>query len=201
VKKSLFSLVAMYTLSGMVYAGGGVAQVEEPVAPIMEESSPYYLGIGFGQIAVNDDTTSEEFSSSSMMLQAGYQFNRYVALEGRYTYGFNTDYDKGNTAGIPGGYDGDLSNWGLYVKPMYPIGQFSIYALLGYGGVMLDNLAGGDAYEDGFQWGAGLSYSVTEHISLFADYVKLYDDKGFDYRALSDDIEADSWTVGMSYRF
>ena len=135
------------------------------------------------------------------MLQAGYKYNAYVALEGRYTFGFSTDYKQGDLPDGTIGYDGDPSIWGIYLKPVYPIGNFSLYALLGYGGVMLEDIAGGDAYESGFQWGIGASYAFTEHISGFVDYVSLYDDTGFDYRARLDDVDSDTWTLGVSYRF
>jgi opacity protein-like surface antigen len=165
------------------------------------EQSPFYLGIGIGDASVNDDDTSEEFSATTLMLQAGYQYNEYIALEGRYTFGLDMDYSPGNTNSLSSDYDGDFSSWGLYVKPMYPIGNFSLYALLGYGGVMLDNLAGGDAYESGFQWGLGAGYAMSENYTVFVDYVSLYDDTGFDYRARLDDIDSDTWTFGVSYRF
>jgi len=113
----------------------------------------------------------------------------------------DSDYDSGNLTSISNDYDGDLSTWGIYVKPMYPIGDFSLYALLGYGEVILDDLVGGDAVEDGFQWGLGASYTFTEEISVFADYISLYDDTGFDYRAKLDDVDADVWMVGFSYNF
>jgi opacity protein-like surface antigen len=201
MKKSILSLVSILALSGLAYAGGDIAPVVEEPVVVMEDNSAFYLGIGIGDAAVNDDVTSEEFSATTIMLQAGYQYNEYVAVEGRYTFGLDTDYNQGNTNGMIGGYDGDFSSWGLYVKPMYPIGDFSVYALLGYGGVMLDDLAGGDAYESGFQWGLGAGYAFSEKISIFVDYVSLYDDTGFDYRAQLDDVDSDTWTVGMSYKF
>lgn len=202
MKKNILSLVSILLLSNVLYAGGDIAPVEPVVeAPVVMDNSAFYLGLGFGTASVNDDFTNEEISANTVMLQAGYQYNQYVAFEGRYTFGFNTDYDPGTTSSLANAYDGDFSNWGLYVKPMYPIGDFTLYALLGYGGVMLDDLAGGDAYEDGFQWGLGADYAFTENISVFVDYVSLYDDTGFDYRAQDQDINSDTWTLGVSYAF
>ena len=204
MKKSILSLVSIMALSGLAYAGGDMTTVVEPVVEIPEvvEVNPFYVGLGMGEAYVNDVATDEEISATTLMLQAGYQYNEYLALEGRYTFGLgDSDYDSGNLTGLGNDYDGDLSTWGVYVKPMYPIGDISLYALLGYGGVMLDDLAGGDAVEDGFQWGLGASYAFTEEVSVFADYVSLYDDTGFDYRAKLDDVDADAWTVGFSYNF
>lgn len=201
MQKITLSLISILVLSGLSYAGGDIAPVEEPIVTPVLDDSAFYIGMGIGDAVLNNDGTNEEFSSTTLMLQAGYQYNTYIALEGRYTFGFGTDYDAGITNGILGGYDGDISNWGLYVKPMYPIGDFNIYALLGYGGVMLSDINGGDAYESGFQWGLGASYAMSEQISIFVDYVALYDDTGFDYVARLNDIDSDTWTVGLSYKF
>ena len=201
MKNITLSLITIFAMSGLAQAGGDIAPVEEPIVIPMVDNTAFYIGMGIGGATVNNDMTNEEFSSTMLMLQAGYQYNEYIAVEGRYSFGFSTDYDMGTTYGFPGGYEGDISSWGLYVKPMYPIGDFSIYALLGYGGVMLSELNAGDAYESGFQWGLGASYAVSDNISVFADYVSLYDDTGFDYAAQLDDINSDTWTVGLSYKF
>ena len=202
MKKNVLSLVSVLALSGVSFAGGDIAPVEPVIeTPMVVEQSPFYLGIGIGDASVNDDDTSEEFSATTLMLQAGYVYNEYIALEGRYTFGLDMDYSPGTTNSLNSDYDGDFSSWGLYVKPMYPIGNFSLYALLGYGGVMLDDIAGGDAYESGFQWGLGAGYAMSENYTVFVDYVSLYDDTGFDYRARLDDIDSDTWTFGVSYRF
>ena len=202
MRKSVLSLVSILALSGLAYAGGDVAPVEEPVVVPVMDNSAFYVGLGFGQASVNDNPAAEEITSTMLMLQAGYQYNDYVALEGRLSFGFNTDYAPGNTGNLGGDYDNDISSWGLYVKPMYPVTDaFDIYALLGYGGVQLGNLENGDAYVDGFQWGLGAQYEVMENVLIFADYVKLYDDTGFDYRAKLEAVDSDAWTLGVSYRF
>ena len=73
MKKNILSLISILALSGASYAGGDIAPVEEPivVAPVVIDNSAFYLGLGFGAAAVNDDFTSEEISNSTVMLQAG----------------------------------------------------------------------------------------------------------------------------------
>jgi opacity protein-like surface antigen len=202
MKKSVLSLVTILALSGVVYAGGDVAPIEEVVeTPVVVDESAFYIGAGVGYTSFNNDFTSEEITSNTLMLQAGYQYNRYIAVEGRYSFGFNTDYDTGNIVNPIQVYDGDVSHWGIYLKPMYPIDDFSIYALLGYGEVMLDDILNGDAVDGGFQWGLGASYAFTENVSVFVDYVSLYNDTGFDWVATKADIDVDTWTLGVSYKF
>jgi len=200
MRKITLSIVSVLALSNLAFAGGDIIPVvEEPM--IVEDNSAFYLGLGLGAGAINDSTTGEEIKRGVVLLQAGYQYNDYVALEGRYAFGFNTSYDEGSWNAAED-YDDDMTSWGIYIKPMYPVtDEFDVYALLGYGGVMLNNVAGGDPYESGFQWGLGAQYAVTDTIILFADYVSLYDDTGFDYRAQDDDVDSDMWTLGVSYKF
>ena len=200
MKKVALSLVSVMVLNGLAFAGGDIAPVvEEPI--IVEDNSAFYLGLGVGAAAVNFDYYGEEFTATTLMLQAGYQYNDYVSLEGRYTFGFSTDYDIGTNLNASA-YDGDFTSWGIYVKPMYPVTEeFDVYALLGYGGVMLSDLNNGDAYESGFQWGLGAQYAVTDSVAVFVDYVSLYNDTGFDYVAKLEDVDSDTWTLGVSYKF
>lgn len=202
MNKIVLSLVSIMALSGLAYAGGNFASVEDVVeVPVVEDQSAFYVGLGFGSTTIDNSISNEEISSTMLMLQGGYQYNQYVSFEGRYTFGLSTDYKAGNIVNPPFIYDGQVDSWGIYVKPMYPIGDFSVYALLGYGGVQLNDILNGNAYEYGFQWGLGAQYAVTESILVFADYVKLYDDTGFDYVAQQANVDADTWTVGLSYRF
>jgi len=200
MKKIKLSLVSIVALSSLTFAGGDIAPVVEEM-PVVVDNSAFYLGLGIGAAEVNFDYYGEEFSATTLMLQAGYQYNEYVALEGRYTFGFSTDYDVGTNPNSTA-YDGDFSSWGIYVKPMYPVTDaFDIYALLGYGGVMLSNLNNGDAYDSGFQWGLGAQYAFTDNIAVFVDYVSLYNDTGLDYAATLDDVDSDTWTIGLTYKF
>ncbi len=205
MKKNILSFISIMALSRLAYAGGDMTTVVEPDVEIPESEvkvNPFYVGLGAGELYVNDDVTDEEISVTKLLLQAGYQYNEYLSLEGRYAFGLgDPDYDAGNFSSLSNGYTDDLSTWGLYVKPKYPIGDISLYALLGYGGIILDDLMDGDAVEHGFHWGLGARYSFTKEVSVFADYVSLYDDTGFDNRAELDDVDADTWTVGFSYSF
>ncbi len=116
------------------------------------------------------------------MVQAGYKFNPYIAIEGRYWNG-----------------DNEFDAWGLYAKPMYPITpSFDIYALVGYGSAGAEPTEYNDISLDdaSLQWGAGASYAITDSFSIFADYVELYnnDENNLDW-------SVDTVNLGVTYQF
>lgn len=210
MKYRVSSAILILILSELSFAGGDVVPVEESATVVsVAESNGVYLGLGVSSMSLDNDLSDEEFSATGIMLQARYQFNQYFAIEGRYTMNVgDLDYDHGTT-GNPNysDYPGDFTNLAVYLKPMYAFDDLSIYALLGYGEVTLTDLphprtpGSVDRAEDGFQWGLGAEYTFMENISVFVDYVKLYDDKGFDYRAQNANISSDLWTLGVSYGF
>lgn len=210
MKKTTLTFVAICVLSSVSYAGKNVAISDViPVAIEPNMDGGLYVGVGASKMSLRNDLSEEEFSSVAVMLQLGYQLTDYLAIEGRYTKGVgDLEYDHGITANPDyDDYDGDFSNVGIYLKPMYSVEDFSVYALLGYGQVELTNIPLGgagisaDRAESGFQWGLGASYDVSESVSVSVDYVRFYDDKGFDFRASTADIVSDAWTLAVSYRF
>ena len=129
-----------------------------------------------------------------MTLLAGYNFNEYIAVEGRFSQ------TLGDLSVDNGPDSGDLSNVALYVKPQYMLAnQFTLYGLLGYGQVTFDNTLS-DLSEEGFQYGAGISMMATDDIGFYVDYTRLYDDDSFD-TLISKDITVDAVNVGVHYNF
>ena len=231
MKKITSSIVAALAISTFAFAGGDIAPVEPAVevpevAPVSEGG--FYIGGAVSMFDVSGDYywynlnpyEGEEGSSSgddiTFMLQAGYEFNKYLAIEGRYwfessfteTYTF-TNYDI-NDIGTPGtlSADSEFSAWGIYIKPMYPVTDaLSVYGLLGYGNtIVTDNNDYDYVDEDGFQWGAGVSYAFTENLSVFADYVQLCNDTEVYKVYDSGDYSGENYDVytinfGVTYKF
>ena len=203
MKKIVLSVVTVVAMSSVSFAGGDI----EPVEPMMEETpvvmaglSGGYVGLGLSAAATGNDSLSffsEETGqerAGDIVLQAGYEFNPYVAVEARYsTSVMSVDSVERDV-------------WGIYVKPQYPVGEgMNIYALLGYGGMTLDGKDGAnvDLDDTGFQWGIGLSYDMTHNVALFVDYVNAANDMEADaYPGIgSNDISSDALTVGVTYKF
>ena len=210
MKYRISSVILILILSELSFAGGDVVPVEESATVVsVAESNGVYLGLGVSSMSLDNDLSDEEFSATGIMLQAGYQFNQYFTIEGRYTMNVgDLDYDHGITNNPNySDYPGDFTNLAVYLKPMYAFSDLSIYALLGYGEVTLTDLphpnnpGSVDRAESGFQWGLGAAYTFMENVSFFVDYVRVYDDEGFDFRAQNANISSDLWTLGVSYRF
>lgn len=96
---------------------------------------------------------------------------------------------------------------------MYPVTEaLDVYALLGYGNVKSDDNYWYEADgldENGFQWGLGASYGITENVSLFLDYVQLCSGEDGSHTQENGDYdyvynwEHSIYTVnlGLSYKF
>ena len=159
-KSILISLLATATMHTSVYAGDKmVAPVEAPVEPIpvMMTPSPIYIGLGllWGKFYGCHDGCEYEDVTYGALLRAGYDFNQYFGLEGRVLGTFLKADPLGGE---------ELRHLGIYVKPMYPIGEdVNLYALLGYGWTQTKagkNLEKID--EGGFSAGLGLEYDLSD---------------------------------------
>jgi len=204
MKKIILSMVSIMALSTNSYAGGDRELIDVIPIEIPKTDTNYYIGLGFSSMKLLDINSEENFQATSVMISAGYKIYDFLSIEGRYSRSLKVDYfaPKGST-GDMSDYPSDFTNIGIYLKPSYTYNSISAYALLGYGEVRLTNMPLNDVAraEQSFQWGLGLSYKINDSFSIFADYVNLYQAKGFDYRSVNSDIRVDAITVGITYNF
>ena len=190
--KSLLVLT-LFTVYSM--AGGDIEPLEPHVDISIdnEESThndAFYAGVGYSRVHYDEKTTNH--SDRGFTLQAGYDYNPYIAIEARYTKS-SADSDKVYAFG------GDLENIAVYLKPMLPITEdVSLYALLGYGKTSIDTQIG-EKSESSFQWGLGSKYNLIQNLSFFVDYTQFYEGNGFDRGPLSNDVTLYSVNIGLNY--
>ena len=230
MKNIVLSAVAVLAMSSFAVAGGDIAPIEEPIVEevvVVENlDAGFYLGLGYGLLnaeitdtykagnaTLTDTLVDDDFGE--IMLQAGYKFNAYVAVEGRYWAGVNDgSFLNPNDVIRDAEYGMSVDSWGIYVKPMYPVTEaFDVYALLGYASTTADIDQGNWDYVtddvDGFSWGLGVAYSFNNNVSIFADYVNLYDDTSdYDVDVVNGvlvsgetDRTIDTINVGVTYQF
>jgi len=202
------SVLAFGILSSFAFGGNTSVPVSAPVVPIVNDFSPtFYIGGGLSYFWLEDDISSEKFSSYLWMISGGVNLNEYFGVETRYYRSFgDMEYEHGDTQNP--NYDdfpATFYDLGVYVKGRYAIGDFEPYVLLGYGEIQFDAMpyTSGRAKrtENGFQWGVGASYGFTENISFFCDYVEFYRGDGFDGRATQFTVTSDAVTFGFTYKF
>ena len=195
-KNVLISLLAIATLSTSIFAGGkGVAPVEAPVEPVpaMYEPSPVYIGLGLlwgrynGACGDADPSCEYEDVTYGALLRAGYDFNQYFGIEGRVLGTFLKADPLGGE---------ELRHFGLFAKPMYPVGEdLNVYALLGYGWTQTKagpNLTEVD--DNGFSAGLGLEYDLSD-MDGDREEDTMYD-RGFDGQA----DQENGWGLFVDYQ-
>ncbi len=205
MNKVKLSIVALLLSSTYVVAGGDITPIIEPevivpeVIVVESELTGFYAGLGYSCLQMGlDQPYLDMRAMTALSVEAGYNFNQYLAVEARYTASIG-DITIKNAQGVEHDTDTiDMQNIGVYVKPQYTMNQFSIYGLLGYGQFSIDN--GNSLSEASIQYGLGANVMVSTNIGIFADFRRLYDDEtGFDI--LSEEIMANSYTVGVNYHF
>ncbi len=204
MKNFTLSVVAVMAISTFAIADSYDAEGSGSYAShVAKDGSGSYVGLGYSYMNANMQVSGYEadVDGSALTLFAGYNFNNYIAVEGRYsgTVG-DLEYDDGfYTEDV----DGDITNIALYLKPMYRTGGFTIYGLLGYGQVSLDDDSAYDSDpESSFQWGVGFNFDIYNNMELFVDYTRLYDDNGGFVDNTSDiDFRIDAFNFGATYKF
>jgi len=226
MKKFTLSIAAVMAMGTFAIAGGDIAPVEEPIVvvePVVDDSG-FYLGLAYSFVDTEviwdyskleqDNYDGMEGDYHAIMLQVGYKFNSYFAVEGRY-WNNVADGEFTHTFYNPDGSvhyeieeeDGryDFNAWGIYVKPMYPVtDSFDVYALLGYADTTItppSGLEGTVNDKDGFSWGLGASYAFMDNLSVFADYASLYDDDALNENGYGEDMTIETWNFGLTYKF
>ena len=205
MNQKVTSAIIILSIATVSYAGHSTSPAHKSSYVKQSHFEKYfYVGVGASAMKLLNDGTGENFTTDGISMQVGYQYSQYLAFEARYTMSVaNIKYDAAGGGKSDSDYPADFTNAALYLKPMYPIGDLSIYGLIGYGEVGITNLPKGDVdrAEAGLQLGAGLDYRVNNKISVFVDYTLLYDGQGFDNLGISKNHKASMVTFGALYNF
>jgi opacity protein-like surface antigen len=160
--------------------------VKEIPTRVEKTSSKFgpYIGLAISEMAVRSDDRvnlfgDEEHQDQQLGITAviGYNFMKYLGAELRAALSVANEND---------GQD-NLAEYGIYLKPQYPVlDNLNVYGLLGYSAINMSDPATSTNYNDnpfdgdnqGFSFGAGVDYGVTENISVFTDVVNYLRDFG-----------------------
>ena len=217
MKRIVLSAAAVLAMSSFAVGGGDIAPAVAvvPIPVVSEEdNSNFYVGLGavYNRTYSTDsgwtnDTVKTQDETAGFTGVVGYNFNEYIAVEGRISKTFfEEDY-------------ADVTTYSLFLKPQYLATEdFTVYGLLGFGNATVQGAMGntpGHPENDGkdildetaFQWGFGVSYDATESFSVFVDYTLLANDAdinsklyGYDNNTYTE-LSVDGITVGVIYHF
>ncbi len=181
-----------------------------PVPVAAPAPKKWYVGLdGMGAQFETDSGKCNELAVAVAKL--GYDFNKYFGIEGRAGYGLNeADHDAGGTTRVK-------ENYGLYLKPMLPMGdKVHLFGLLGYAYAKVESKwdnsskAGalrGTVEESSPSFGLGLNYAINDRWSIVGEGVRLLNsvDNTFDVKGggkrKEDGINLDTYGLGINYKF
>jgi opacity protein-like surface antigen len=179
-------------------------------APVVAAPKKWYVGLdGMGAQFETDSGKCNELAA--VVAKLGYDFNKYFGIEGRVGYGVNdADHDSGGTTEVK-------ENYGIYLKPMLPLGEKAhLFGLLGYAKAKVessfshnskDGALAGTVDESSPSFGLGLNYAINDRWSIVAEGVRLlhkvdgtFEVKNGGTRPESD-INLDTYGLGVNYKF
>ena len=185
-----------------------------PPAPVVPPAvvKPKKWYVGLDPMGAQFETDSGKCNKLGLVVaKLGYDFNKYFGIEGRAGYGvIDADHDSGGKSKIK-------ENYGIYLKPMLPLGESThIFGLLGYAKAKVESTwdatskngaLSGTLNEASPSFGLGLNYAINDRWSIVAEGVRLlhsventYNVKGGTTRDESD-INLDTFGLGINYKF
>ena len=228
MKNIVLSAVALFSMSSFAVAGEDTTTYTQQTVPEVMEmpvvDAGFYLGLAFGDVLFERTVENNrnggkiiynpnlDTTYSTLMFQMGYKFNPYLAVEYRYWKGLGDEDITSIDIGFGGVGSADISAYGIYIKPTYPVTDvFDIYAFLGYAVSTYEVNYGNttaDTDKDDLSWGFGLGYSFTENVSMSLDYVLLSDNSydelvgvdGIIYDITNETL-IDTVNIAITYKF
>jgi len=211
-KLLVISAIAALGLTSVAFAGGLPEEMPAAPAAAVASDTGIYLGLaggwgltnwknadgngGVGKVGSDNGFVGRVF--------AGYNINRYFAIEAGYSYFFNKVSTDANTSlGID-----KIKTQAIdaYFKGSLPVVEnFDLYAKLGAGYLMTqrnpnaNNFRGGNNNNINVAFGAGADYSITPNVianiewTRIAGYAKYTSDKYIP--------NTDAFMVGLRYKF
>ncbi len=178
-----------------------------PVPVVIPERNWY---VGLDALCGRFETSSGACSClGDIVGKVGYNFNKYIAVEGRAGFGItDADHDGGGTSELK-------ENYGIYLKPQLPLGdKVSLFGLAGYAKAKVESTGGstgsliGEVNEGSPSFGLGLEFNINDRWSVVAEGVRLlhgvdnvYNTVGSTTTSNEDDINLDTYGLGVNYKF
>jgi opacity protein-like surface antigen len=155
-----------------------------------------YFGIGYSEISYDSDR-QDDLKLPTWKVKLGNKFSKYLAIEARYSGPVDDDTRSYlNIDNDPFEVKSRIEQmYGIYLRPMFPIGAFSVYGLAGFTHVdvkeEIKNIGSDTFDEEDFSYGGGVEWYLFPHMSLNVEWARLLDDEH----------NMDEITGGLNFRF
>lgn len=186
--------LVLTTIGGTAFAGGLNVPLAEPVieapapavVPVQADGNwtGGYLGLSLGRHEADLDGVSAKDTGLGIFGGYNHDFGQYVA-------GGELSFDRASDQGV----DVDLTR--LKGRLGYDAGNWMPYATLGLARVSVDSAAG-SANENGFTYGIGADFAVTNNFIIGAELSRSTFDNVVNNSA---DLDVDSLQLRASYKF
>ncbi len=150
------------------------------------------LGLSASWIEFSNSIESTTNKMLDLLIVAGYNYNKYLALESRARV--SAAYDNGL----------DVTAISFFVKPKYEINnKIETYALIGYGQTKAKEINSNATKGkiNSAQIGIGADYKLGNNFKLFTDFLYHGKDKDAKYNNIKSIMKSSSITGGITYDF
>jgi len=213
-KLLVVSAVAVLGLSSVAFAGKHHHHVNKapcvtPIVPMVACNSDagWFIGLqgGLGltnwsnaeNVWVGEDLNSRVHSDNAFVgrIFAGYDLNKYFALEGGYSYFFNEANFK------PVGFANiKTTAFDVYGKGKMPlIDKFDLYAKLGLDLLMTNIVNDSNRQNIGIAFGAGIDYKFAPNFIANAEWSRMNGNARINSERYQPGIDA--FMIGLRYKF
>ena len=205
MKRSLLTAAMLATLAAPSFAGGPIAVAEEPapvapVAPVVQsvDWTGGYVGLSFGAATGNADvpTTSFDYDDGTSL---GI-FGGYNVQSGSLVYGGELGYSSVSDVVYAGAGTGNESTFDsmldLRGRLGYATGNALLYGALGYAWGDA-TIAGSDVSADGWTFGLGVDYLVSDAVFVGLDWTSRNLDGTYEGAAETFDFDTSLNTLGL----
>lgn len=176
MKKSLI-------IAALAVMGGGVGSVAQAADTAPEQG--VYLGGIYSFVSYKEDGL-DTISPKTLAIQAGYNFNKNIALEGRIGFSAGSDTIQGIDAKID-------SYYSILFRGTLPVNDaFNVYALAGHTNGKGKVGVSDTSSDSGFSYGIGAEARFAGHSAISLEWSRLLSGAHYD---------ADALSVGYRYRF
>lgn len=151
-----------------------------------------YFGANFSSVTYKEDGFPSA-KPTTLALKLGNQFNKNLAVEGR--FGFGLSGDTVTVSGIPIEFEID-NYFGIYGKGILPLSEvFSVYGLVGFTSGKATASAFGVSISESdsdVSFGFGADFAVSKSTAINVEWAKLFEGTGYKVEALS---------IGVNFKF